>query len=180
VLLTRRHSREGGQPITVDEPAVLAAYAAACEAGVVDLVDCEMANDPADLARLRAVSAANGVALVLSYHDFQGTPTADALLARFVQAAELGADVAKVAVMPRDPQDVLTLLGATYRASQTVDLPLISLSMGGLGSMSRVMGWIYGSAATFAVGQRSSAPGQIDVEELRALLAAARRAFDGA
>jgi 3-dehydroquinate dehydratase-1 len=50
------------------------------------------------------------------------------------------------------------------------------MAMGGLGAMSRVMGWLYGSAATFAVGQSSSAPGQIGVEDLRALLASLRRA----
>jgi len=81
--------------------------------------------------------------------------------------------------MPRGPQDVLSLLDATYRASQIVNLPQISMSMGGLGAMSRVLGWMYGSAATFAVGRSSSAPGQIAVDELRAMLAALRRAVAG-
>jgi 3-dehydroquinate dehydratase-1 len=87
--------------------------------------------------------------------------------------------VAKVAVMPQDPQDVLTLLAATHRASQRVNLPLISMSMGGLGALSRVVGWIYGSAATFAVGKGSSAPGQMSIEELRAMLATMRHAVTG-
>ena len=179
ILLTRRNASEGGQAITIDEPAVVAMYARACQARCVDLIDYEMSNPPEHLARLRAVSAEHGVALVLSYHNFQGTPDLDTLLAKFVAAELLGADVAKVAVMPNDPQDVLTLLGATYRASQTVGVPLISMSMGGLGSVSRIMGWMYGSAATFAVGKSSSAPGQIAVEELRAVLATVRRAVTG-
>lgn len=74
---------------------------------------------------------------------------------------------------------MLTLLGATHAASQRVGVPLVSMSMGGLGAVSRIMGWIYGSAATFAVGKSSSAPGQIAVEELRTLLAATRRAVTG-
>ena len=45
-------------------------------------------------------------------------------------------------------------------ARETLDIPLISMSMGGVGSLSRIMGWVYGSAATFAVGKSSSAPGQ--------------------
>jgi 3-dehydroquinate dehydratase-1 len=81
--------------------------------------------------------------------------------------------------MPTDPQDVLTLLSATYQASQTLNVPLISMAMGGLGSISRIMGWLYGSAATFAVGKSSSAPGQIAVEDLRAMLAGVRRAVTG-
>jgi 3-dehydroquinate dehydratase-1 len=80
--------------------------------------------------------------------------------------------------MPQSPQDVLTLLGATYEASQTLTVPLISMSMGGLGSLSRTMGWLYGSAATFAVGESSSAPGQIAVDDLRAVLATLRRAVN--
>jgi hypothetical protein len=75
--------------------------------------------------------------------------------------------------MPKDPQDVLALLSATCMASQARRIPLIGLFMGSIiGAMSRIMGWLYGSAATFAVGQSRSAPGQIAVEDLRAALAA--------
>ena len=97
----------------------------------------------------------------------------------FAAAERLGADVAKVAVMPSDAQDVLALLAATDRARQTLSIPLISMSMGGVGSLSRIMGWVYGSAATFAVGQTSSAPGQIAIEDLRTVLAIMQRAVAG-
>ena len=53
------------------------------------------------------------------------------------------------------------------------------MSMGGIGSLSRIMGWVYGSAATFAVGKSSSAPGQVAIEELRAVLATSRQAVHG-
>ena len=144
-----------------------------------DLIDYEMSNDGADFARLRAASAAAGIVLVASYHNFQSTPDAAALLDRFAQAERLGADVAKVAVMPQSPEDVLTLLGATHRASQTLGLPLISMSMGALGSLSRMMGWVYGSTVTFAVGKSSSAPGQLPIDGLRSVLASMRRAVHG-
>ena len=81
--------------------------------------------------------------------------------------------------MPQTEPDVLALLAAADRAKQTVGVPLISMSMGGLGSVSRVMGWIYGSAATFAVGKGSSAPGQIAIEDLRTALAIVRQAVTG-
>jgi 3-dehydroquinate dehydratase-1 len=179
VLLTRRNVTEGGQPIPITEPAVVAMYVAACEARCVELIDYELSNAPEDLKRLRAVSAAYGVAMIMSYHNFQLTPEPAVLDGKFLDAERLGADVAKVAVMPKDPQDVLTLLAATWRASQTIDVPLITMAMGGVGSLSRVMGWVYGSAATFAVGKSSSAPGQIAIEELRAVLATVRRAVTG-
>ena len=58
-------------------------------------------------------------------------------------------------------------------------LPLISMSMGAYGSLSRMMGWVYGSTVTFAVGKSSSAPGQVPIEELRAVLATTRKAVLG-
>ena len=179
VLLTRRNVTEGGNAIPIDEAAVVAMYTAACQAQCVEVIDYELSNAPADLKHLRVVSAANGIAMIMSYHNFQMTPDAATLDSKFVAAERLGADVAKVAVMPKTEQDVLTLLAATDTARQKVGVPLISMSMGGVGSLSRIMGWVYGSAATFAVGKSSSAPGQIAIEDLRTALAIVRKAVTG-
>ena len=43
--------------------------------------------------------------------------------------------------------------------------------MGAYGSLSRMVGFVYGSALTWAVGKSSSAPGQVPIEDLRAVLA---------
>lgn len=179
LLLTRRHEREGGHRLAVAEAQVVAMYMAACQARCVDLIDFELANDAEDLRRLREVSAANGVAMIMSYHNFERTPDAATLDGKFAAAERFGADVAKVAVMPRDAQDVLALLAASDRARQTIGIPLISMSMAAVGSLSRIIGWVYGSAATFAVGKSTSAPGQIDIDELRSALAVVRRAVAG-
>jgi len=177
VLLTRRNVSEGGTPIAIDEAAVVAMYAAACQAQCIELIDYELSNAPADLQYLREVSAAHGVAMVMSYHNFQQTPEAAVLDAKFAEAARLGADVAKVAVMPGSVADVLVLLAATERASRSLQIPLISMSMGGVGAISRIIGGVCGSAASFAIGQSSSAPGQIAIEDLRGLLAGLRKAM---
>ncbi len=179
LLLTRRSANEGGQPIPIAEPAVVAMYAAACEAKCVELIDYELSNAADHLRQLREVSRANGVGMIMSYHNFQMTPDAATLDAKFAAAEAQGADVAKVAVMPRAPQDVLALLAATDRARSAIGLPLITMSMGGVGSLSRIVGWVYGSAATFAVGKSSSAPGQVAIEELRTALGLVRKAVTG-
>ena len=179
VLLTRRNATEGGQPLSIDEPAVVAMYAAACQTKCVELIDYELSNAPADLKALREASKANGIGMVMSYHNFQMTPDAATLDSKFAAAKQLGADVGKVAVMPTSDVDVLALLAATSRAREALDIPLISMSMGGVGSLSRIMGWVYGSAATFAVGKSSSAPGQIAIEDLRTTLAIVRQAVTG-
>lgn len=179
ILLTCRSSREGGERIPLAETGVVALHEAACAAGCIDIIDYELSNAAPDLRRLRAISRERGIAMIMSYHNFQSTPDAATLVAKFAAAAEQGADIAKVAVMPRGPRDVLTLLDATLTASETLDIALISMSMGAVGSLSRMFGWVYGSAVTFAVGKASSAPGQIPIDELRAVLAQVRRAVTG-
>lgn len=175
ILFTRRAQREGGQPISLSEPQVLAVYAAVAASGSVDAMDFEMGNAAADVARVRELTRQHGLALVLSFHDFQRTPATQDLQARFAQAQALGADVAKLAVMPRSMDDVHRLLGATLAASQSLPIPVVSMAMGGLGAVSRLCGGAFGSALTFAVGSAASAPGQIPIADVRATLAVLQR-----
>jgi 3-dehydroquinate dehydratase-1 len=176
VLLTRRAPVEGGQPAPIDEAAVVALYGAVCRARCVELIDYELSNDAARFGAVRACSAENGIGLVASFHDFSATPAAAVLERKFEAAARAGADVAKVAVMPRARADVLTLLDAADRAQRGSAIPLIAISMGRLGVLSRIVSWMYGSAATFAAGVRESAPGQTAIEPLREAIAALRAA----
>ena len=177
VLFTRRSIREGGETIPLDEPAVVALYRAVCADASVDLIDFEMNNDPAYIEAVREASRQQGIHLILSYHNFQTTPSLDELAGRFEQAERLGADIGKVAVMPNGPGDVLTLLGATLQGLEQRAIPLISMSMGGYGSLSRLFGWVFGSSVSFAVGDRSSAPGQIPVSEVRTVIDIVRNAI---
>ena len=71
--------------------------------------------------------------------------------------------------MPRDRADVLTLLAATAQADAKARIPLISMSMGPLGAVTRMVGGVFGSALSFAVGAGSSAPGQMPIADLNAV-----------
>ena len=177
MLFTRRSMREGGEAIALSEPQVVGLYRAVCEGRHVDIVDFEMGNDPAQVREVRELSKANDVKLILSFHDFSATPPLDFLNRRFADAERLGADIAKVAVMPQDMDDILTLLMATLEASRKLDIPVVSMSMGGYGALTRLCGWAFGSAMTFAVGENSSAPGQMPIEDVEAGLAILRRAM---
>ncbi len=170
LLFTRRSPREGGQPSALTGEQVVGLYRAVCAAGAAELVDFEMASDPRELAAVREAARAAGIGLLLSFHDFDRTPPAAELLGRLRQAADLGADIGKLAVMPRSPADVLALLQATLQASQELAIPVAGMAMGALGVASRVAGGVFGSALTFAVGQAASAPGQVPIAELRAAL----------
>ena len=179
LLFTRRSIREGGEKIALSEDDVVALYAAVCESRNIDLIDFEMSNDATHIAKLRAASKANDIKLILSFHNFSFTPGLETLDQRFLQAEQLGADIAKVSVMPRNLEDVLTLLSATLSASQKLRIPLISMSMGPYGSLTRLFGWTFGSALTFAVGANSSAPGQVPIEDLNTVLAILQKSIAG-
>jgi 3-dehydroquinate dehydratase-1 len=176
VLFTRRCQREGGQPIPLAEPEVVALYESVAASGCVDLLDFEMGNEPAHVAQVRSLARRHGLPLVLSFHDFERTPAEADLRACFEQAHRLEADIAKVAVMPQSMEDVHRLLGATLQASRALPIPVISMAMGGLGAVTRLCGGVFGSALTFAVGAAASAPGQIPIDEVRAALAVLQRA----
>ncbi|MEO7548710.1 MAG: type I 3-dehydroquinate dehydratase [Ramlibacter sp.] len=176
LLFTRRSAREGGEPIGLSEAQVLALYAAVCAQEQIDLIDFEMGNAPQDVTAVCAMARAHRIGLVLSFHDFQQTPAQASLVEKFSLAQELGADVAKVAVMPRRMEDVLALLAATLEASQKLAIPVVSMAMGGLGATTRVCGGAFGSALTFAVGQSGSAPGQMPIAGLSAALDLLRKA----
>ncbi|MDD2925023.1 type I 3-dehydroquinate dehydratase [Rhodoferax sp.] len=179
LLFTRRSIREGGEPIPLSEDQVVALYEAICDSQSVDLIDFEMANDAGHIARLRQAAQTHDIQLVLSFHNFSCTPDLNTLLERFQQAQDLGANVAKVAVMPKGLEDVLTLLNATLQASRTLNIPLISMSMGPFGSLTRLVGSVFGSALTFAVGASSSAPGQVPIEDLNTVLAIVQKSVFG-
>ena len=179
IIFTCRSVNEGGERIPLDGAGIVNLLAAVSASRTVDVIDFELSNPAEDLAHLREVSRANDVAMIMSYHNFQATPDAAVLTAKFLDAERLGADIGKVAVMPKSPADVLTLLSAVWRASEAGGIPLIAMSMGGFGAVSRMVGGVFGSALTFAVGKSASAPGQIPIEELRSVLTTVGRSVSG-
>ena len=175
LLFTRRSLAEGGQTVPIGEGEVVELYGAVCAEGIADLVDFEMSSSRAGMAAVRDASRRHGVGLMCSFHDFERTPPLAELSAQFRRAEQLGGDVAKVSVMARDPEDALTLLAATQQASREVALALIGVSMGPHGALSRIAGFIFGSALTFGMAAASSAPGQMPIGELRAAIELLRR-----
>ena len=100
----------------------------------------------------------NAVKVIASNHDFHKTPAKEEIVSRLRKMQELGADIPKIAVMPQNKKDVLTLLTATEEmASEYADRPIITMSMSGTGVISRLCGEVFGSALTFgAVGKVSA------------------------
>lgn len=134
----------------------------------VAAVDIEMAC-PASKA-LVAEAKAGGYDVVGSYHDFTATPSAAQITQKLAQITAAGADITKVAYMPRTAQDVAALRHAAHDfAGAYPHQPLIAISMGQLGAPSRTDLVNCLTFATIADGA-ASAPGQATIAHVRAWL----------
>lgn len=131
-------------------------------------VDIEMAC-PASKA-LVAEAKAGGYDVVGSCHDFTATPSAAQITQKLAQITAAGADITKVAYMPRTAQDVAALRHAAHDfAGAYPHQPLIAISMGQLGAPSRTDLVNCLTFATIADGA-ASAPGQATIAYVRAWL----------
>ena len=134
----------------------------------VAAVDIEMAC-PASKA-LVAEAKAGGYDVVGSCHDFTATPSAAQIAEKLAQITAAGADITKVAYMPRTAQDVAALRHAAHDfAGAYPHQPLIAISMGQLGTPSRTDLVNCLTFATIADGV-ASAPGQATIAYVRAWL----------
>ena len=134
----------------------------------VAAVDIEMAC-PASKA-LVAEAKAGGYDVVGSCHDFTATPSAAQITQKLAQITAAGADITKVAYMPRNAQDVAALRHAAHDfAGAYPHQPLIAISMGQLGAPSRTDLVNCLTFATIADGA-ASAPGQATIAYVRAWL----------
>ena len=169
LLVTFRTKKEGGE-LELPEADYFSIYHDLLENGAADLLDLELFTDADKAAETVSLAHDKGVKIVMCNHDFFATPSQAEIVSRLKAMDRKGADICKIAVMPQTNADVLTLLAATAEAKQTITKPLITMSMGALGMVSRVSGEVFGSAATFGAAKQASAPGQVPVGELRRIL----------
>lgn len=166
VLFTFRSANEGGeQAITPEDYSKL--NLAVAESGRAALVDIEAFMPGLAAAELIAKLKKLGVAVITSNHHFHETPSLEEMLRIFNKMAKTGTDIRKLAVMPAGKLDVVHLLEATAIASEDGLGPVITMSMGALGGISRVSGETFGSCMTYAALGAASAPGQFEVEDER-------------
>lgn len=168
LLFTFRSAREGGEKeLSLESYATLLESVA--KTGFVDLIDVEVFSGDDAVKNIIQTAHAHGVKVIASNHDFEGTPAREELVARLCKMQDLGADILKIAVMPQSRSDVLTLLSVTEEMSSLhTSRPVITMSMGRTGTLSRLCGEVFGSAVTFASFGKVSAPGQIAIEDLKA------------
>ena len=151
---------------------------AVAQSSYVDAVDVEIfSGDEVVRKNIAAIHDA-GAAVVGSSHEFHRTPEHAELIYRLRKMQDMGADILKVAVMPQNKADVLTLLSATEEMYRLyAQRPLLTMSMASDGVISRLCGEVFGSAATFGMVGQGSAPGQIPADQLEQVLEILHRAL---
>lgn len=169
LLGTFRSAREGGErEISADDYSAL--LQALAGIGAFWALDVEAFFTGLSVGDLISTIHDKGCGVIASNHDFNETPSKTEICARLSFMEKLDADIAKCAYMPWDMVDVARLLEATAFASQSLEIPVITMSMGDEGAISRIAGSHFGSAATFASLETASAPGQIPLEDMTEIL----------
>ncbi len=170
LLFTFRTAVEGGNK-EISPAQYTALNKAIAESGYVDIIDVESSTPRAEAdENIKNIHAAH-LPVIGSYHNFAETPDTGELLYIMRNIQRRDADIVKVAVMPKTKADVVALLDATQIMFTKYALrPILTMSMGQLGVISRVTGDSFGSCATFGAVGQTSAPGQIPVNDLHTVL----------
>jgi 3-dehydroquinate dehydratase type I len=164
VIATNRLAAEGGKwagseagrRLLLEEAMALGA----------DFLDVELAADPTWRRELWAHRGRAGI--ILSWHDFSGTPETARLEAVLQEMLAQEAEIIKLVTMALVPEDSLRLLSLIPKA-RAAGREIIAFAMGPAGQWSRVVAPLLGSFLTFApfTKNRASAPGQLTVNEVR-------------
>ena len=170
LLMTFRTSKEGGEK-AIEPEAYAELNIKAAQTGYVDLVDVEIFTGDDIVKKIIDGAHAAGVKVIASNHDFFRTKAKADIIYRLRKMQDMNADIPKIAVMPQNKKDVLTLLAATEEMTTNyADRPIITMSMAGTGVISRLCGEVFGSSMTFGAAKKASAPGQMGVNDLNTVL----------
>ena len=187
ILFTIRTKPEGGEvaPSFEEYSRVNLAVAQSKDSDLVDVemfwgnTDWKAKASECSVKLVNEIHSA-GCLVVGSRHNFSETPDRDDIALTLKNQQAAGADVPKVAVMPKIKADVLDVIDASIIFGRDTDRPFLTISMGPLGMLSRVACEFCGSCMTFGAAGQASAPGQIQVGDLKDMLTLIHTAQTGA
>lgn len=164
MLLTVRTQEEGGlYPFTDTQSRAEMALRLLPQAAALDWEIAHLAEVP----HLVEAAKKAGVPIIASAHDFEKTPSEDALRKLEIRAREWGADVVKFAFALNRAEDMQVGVNLLRRAAG----PMAVMGMGALGPVSRLLYAQYGSCLVYGYfGNAPTAPGQWSTAQFRAAL----------
>jgi 3-dehydroquinate dehydratase type I len=165
-IVTNRRKEEGGK-YKGEERKRLSVLQEAIDLGA-DYIDVELATERSFLQGL--IRNKKGTQVILSFHDFRGTPSPKELQRLFGQMVRLEADVTKIVSFARSWEDNLSILSLIPLAKARKQ-KIVAFCMGEKGKVSRLFSPFLGAAWTYASlnKSRASAPGQLTVRELKGI-----------
>lgn len=170
VLFTIRSEKEGGERLSSEITDIDEINRLVISNKLADIVDVELSDGNPSKRELVELAHDNGVKIIMSYHNFDITPEQEFMTGKLEAMRNMGADIIKIAVMPKSIHDVYRLMEAATYTKEKLDVPLVAISMGALGAITRISGALYGSDITFGVLEQASAPGQIPVSDLKRIM----------
>lgn len=169
ILVTNRPHWEGGQWQASEQKRV-DLLCQALRAGA-RYVDIELHAAPVLRQQVIDEAAKVGAQVIISNHDFTATPTSDHLRHTLEQMQTSGADIGKIVTTATGPGDCLRIL-ALQEQAMAAGFPLCAFAMGAAGAISRLATLYMGGFMSYAAltPELATAPGQLSVQELHALL----------
>lgn len=159
IIATIRDPREGGYSIINDKYKyelfnVVMPFS--------DAVDIEI-NSSEMLKGIIPLYKNHNKLIIGSYHNFNNTPDTENLTDIVLRAEQYGADIIKIAVMANTKEDMANLISFTINNR---DRGLITISLGSIGQISRILNPIIGSLMTYGYINSPLAPGQIPAMDI--------------
>ncbi len=151
------------RPGAFDEEERLEIFSLALEKGA-SYADIEEDGLPEFTASIKDLTLKYHRSLIISYHNYEQTPSPDVLESILKKCYTKGADVAKIATLVRQDEDIVNLLSLYRKEGRK-----IILGMGEKGMITRVASVPLGAEFTFASpdGSAGTAPGQLKEHELK-------------
>ena len=170
VLVTNRPTWEGGQ-YAGDEQGRIDLLCKGVRSGA-RFVDIELRTDSDLRAQVQQEARNHGAKVIISSHDFKGTPSLADLQETLRQMIASGADIGKIVTTATNAEDAIRILALQQEALAS-HFPLSAFAMGTAGKISRLATLYLGGFMTYAAitAELATAPGQLSVHDLHALIA---------
>jgi len=139
---------------------------AAIDAGV-SYIDIEIEAEEKHRKSLVELAHRKGSKVIISYHNFEGTPEIKELNNIVAGCFIYGADIAKITTTAKSAADNARVLSLYH-----LNKPLVAFTMGEKGKISRVMAPFMGAVFTFAAMDdgKETAPGQIKYTRMKKIM----------
>jgi 3-dehydroquinate dehydratase type I len=134
-----------------------------------DYADIEIESTPQYRTALTDCARRSKCGIIISYHNFAATPSANELRNIIRQAADMNADIVKIAATAHTMRDA-AIVASLY---ENCSIPLIAFAMGSMGTITRIAAPLLGAPFTYAALNDNSlaAPNQLSIQNMEQIYA---------